>query len=516
LKEAQKSGADFAQLARRYSEDKKTWVNGEVGWVASGSMPSDYWDKTYEMKEGEIDGPVRSYKGFHVIKLHEIRDVKSDLKNPETVSKVKSSISRVYRDTVDVISKKYLEDVKKSFKMKINNKSLALLKKKLGDKNTPKNMNVFSSFTPEERQLNLVEDELGGVKIQELVDMYGDHRFPPPIDENTDMIKDFLDPILLPRYLTEIARKEGYMNHPDALAEAMKAIENAILPEVEREMVFNKATPSEDEVNSYYNNNITEFTEAPTATVYEVMVDDKQLANDILGRINKGEDIAKLARRYSQRKLAKQKGGKLGPFPKGKYGAISKKAFDIKEGEIAGPISFGGKYSIIKLISTQAEVVKPLDEVRRQIESNMRFEKQKGLKEAWEDELRKQYNVQVDESVIKRVWPILDPLPESLEDERKTWKKEREEAGKQAKLRAKEDQLKLKLRPNSEQEFTTKDGKKVQVKIGEPRYVNKEGKEIDAKKSNIRLTPKGKLEKKDGSKAKGNAKPSIKLTPKGN
>ena len=512
LDEAKKKGANFSELARRYSEDEKTWVDGEVGWIPRGSMPTEYWDQVLEMEVGEIGGPIKTYKGYHVVKVNDIREQETSLDDPEMLSRVRSSISRVYRDTVKVISEAYLKEVYSSFEMKYNNAAVKLLKRKLFDKNAPKNMNLFSSFTSEEREMFVIEDNYEGFKIQGLVDMYGDHRFPPQIEDDPDFVKNLVEPLLLPKYLEEIARREGFFDHPECLAEGKKAIENAMLPEVEREMIQNKAAPSEEEVKTYYEKNVDEFIEQEKVEIYEILLDDKQLAEDMLTRINKGEDIERLAQRYSQRKMAKNKKGKLGPFTKDKYGPVSRKAFELEIGEVAGPIKAGNMYSIIKLIERTPESVSTFDESRKQIESNIRFEKQKSLKDSWVEELKQSYNLKYYPDVVKRLWPLIEPLPEALVAERKVWKKDREEAATKAKLHAKEDQLKLKLQPGSEQEFTTKDGKKVQVKIGEPRYIDKDGKEIEPSESNIQLTPKGKLEKKGSGESQA---PSIKVVPKG-
>ena len=512
LDEAKKKGANFSELARRYSEDKKTWVNGEVGWIPRGSMPSEYWDHVLEMKVGDIGGPFKTYKGYHIVKVNDTREEERLISDPDVLSRVKSSISRVYRDSIRVISEAYLEEVYNIFEMKYNNTVVNLLRRKLLDKNAPQNMNLFSSFTIEEREMFIIEDNYIGFKIQELVDMYGDHRFPPQIEDEPDFIKNLVEPLLMPKYLEEIARREGYLDYPECLAVGKKAIENAMLPEVEREMIQNKAAPTEEEVKKYYEKNVDEFTEQEKVKIYEILLDDKQLADDMLTRINKGEDMARLAQRYSQRKLAKQKKGKLGPFTRDKYGTLSRKAFELEIGEVAGPIKVDKMYSVIKLIERTPEEVETFEESRRQIESNIRFERQKNLKDSWVDELKEYYNLKYYKDVVKRLWPLIEPLPEALVAERKVWKKDREQAARKAKLHAKEDQLKLKLRPGSKQEFTTKDGKKVQVTIGEPRYVDKDGKEIDASKSNIRLTPKGKLEKKGSGESQA---PRIKVVPKG-
>ena len=115
-------------------------------------MPSDYWKKALTMKVGEIDGPVRSYKGYHIIKVNAIRDPERSLDDPKVRDKVKSSIARVYRDTLQAISLAYLDNIHKQFKTEYNKATVKLLLRKMGDKSAPKNMNLFSSFTPDERK----------------------------------------------------------------------------------------------------------------------------------------------------------------------------------------------------------------------------------------------------------------------------------------------------------------------------------------------------------------------------
>ncbi len=517
LEEAKKPGADFAQLARRYSEDRKTWINGEVGWIPRGSMPSDYWDKAFTMEIGQIDGPVRTYKGYHIIKLNNNRVQTQSLDDPDMRSRAFAAISRVYSDTLNTLAEAYLEAAKAEFQSEYDQQVVKLLLRKLGDKSVPSNMNRFSALTPEEREMLVVKDNLGGLKIQDLVDMHGDHRFPPNYRDDVEFIEELVEPLIIPRYLAEIARREGYLDHPEAIAAGVKSLDNMMLPEVEREMIYNKATPTEEDIKRYYDQNIEKYTEAATATVWEIMVDDQQLAEDLMSRVEKGEDISRLARRYTMRTKTKRKGGKLGPFSRDKYGAVSRKAFELEPDGIAGPINVGETYSIIKLIEKTPEKVKTIDEARRNIEGDVRFQRQKELKAAWEAELRRAYNITVNESLLKRIWPAIKPLPEAMVAERKIWEKEREELAEKAKRKAVEDQIKLKIKPGSEQEFTTKDGKQVKVKIGEPRYVDKDGKEVDPSESKIRITPGGELKVKETPGDKGDKdKPVIRLKPKKN
>jgi len=72
--ELARSGADFATLAAKHSEDVATKDNGgDLGWFGRGSMVPEFENAVYGAAPGEVVGPVRSEFGFHVIRVDERR-----------------------------------------------------------------------------------------------------------------------------------------------------------------------------------------------------------------------------------------------------------------------------------------------------------------------------------------------------------------------------------------------------------------------------------------------------------
>lgn len=64
------SGEDFAALVQKYSDDKLSAKNdGDLGWIQDGAIDPAFTQKAFEMKKGEISGPVVTSFGFHVIKV---------------------------------------------------------------------------------------------------------------------------------------------------------------------------------------------------------------------------------------------------------------------------------------------------------------------------------------------------------------------------------------------------------------------------------------------------------------
>lgn len=73
------AGADFADLANRFSEDPGNKVTpdsgrgGSLGWFPREQMVKPFADAAFGAKAGEIVGPVTTNFGIHLIKVHEKR-----------------------------------------------------------------------------------------------------------------------------------------------------------------------------------------------------------------------------------------------------------------------------------------------------------------------------------------------------------------------------------------------------------------------------------------------------------
>ena len=71
LLKARAEGADFAELARQYSDGPTKDKGGDLGTVKKGTMAPAFEDAAFALEVGEISGVVETPFGFHVIKRTE-------------------------------------------------------------------------------------------------------------------------------------------------------------------------------------------------------------------------------------------------------------------------------------------------------------------------------------------------------------------------------------------------------------------------------------------------------------
>ncbi|MEI7812447.1 MAG: peptidylprolyl isomerase [Ignavibacteria bacterium] len=120
-----KAGADFAEMAKKYSEDPGTGSQGgDLGFSKRGRLVPEFEAACYTLEPGQLSGIVETVFGFHIIQLIEKRgdavharhilvkiknDEDADIRTIEFLSDIRDSVKRGFSKFEDY-AKKYSDD----------------------------------------------------------------------------------------------------------------------------------------------------------------------------------------------------------------------------------------------------------------------------------------------------------------------------------------------------------------------------------------------------------------------
>lgn len=66
-------GADFSEMAIRYSDAQTALDGGALGWLKGDQLPTLYTDIVAAMEAGDVSEPFRSASSFHIVKVNDLR-----------------------------------------------------------------------------------------------------------------------------------------------------------------------------------------------------------------------------------------------------------------------------------------------------------------------------------------------------------------------------------------------------------------------------------------------------------
>ncbi len=140
---------------------------------------------------------------------------------------------------------------------------------------------------------------------------------------------------------------------------------------------------TEDDITEYYKENSDEFKTAPIIKARHILLIVKEYASEarekaVLDEIKRirqeiidGLDFAEAAMKYSEGPSGPN-GGDLGEVVPGvMVKSFEKAAFALKAGEVSGPVRTRFGYHLIKVDSKKESKLRPLGEVRKEVENKI-------------------------------------------------------------------------------------------------------------------------------------------------
>jgi foldase protein PrsA len=170
--------------------------------------------------------------------------------------------------------------------------------------------------------------------------------------------------------------------------------------EVERYLATNKLledriTITEEEMKTYFEENKDSFQQEEEVKASHILVSDLETANEVLEKLEAGEDFSELASKYSQDEANKDDGGNLGYFGKGEMVQEFEDAvFAMKVGDISEPVKTSYGYHIIRLDDKKEAKEAVFEEVKDEVREVLFEQKADDEYSNWLNEVKQDYDIE--------------------------------------------------------------------------------------------------------------------------
>lgn len=132
---------------------------------------------------------------------------------------------------------------------------------------------------------------------------------------------------------------------------------------------------SEEEAREYFKENQEKFDIPEQVKARHILVETEEEARKMISRLEKGEDFAELAKKYSQDPGSKEQGGDLGFFSRGEMAKeFEEAAFALKDGERSAPVKTYHGYHVIETLEHKEGRAVTYEEVEDKVKEAIRDE----------------------------------------------------------------------------------------------------------------------------------------------
>lgn len=364
------NGADFAELAKANSDDKRSGaLGGEMEWFASGRIIPSFSNAAFSIKNvGDFTRPIETEYGFHIIKKLDVRPVPSF---EETKTELEE---RIKRDPQRSITSKmaFVDKLKSEYNYTENKEGIAKLDGKV----------IGNEFEEADFELFKINDKSYGLKqLQAFI-------------EEGKIVSNSYNSIFEYWVEDEITKLEDSLleeKYPDFKYLIQEYHDGILLFNISEEKIWNFASQDSVGLQKFYDNSLTRHLweerfkgmiitckTAQAREDAEKYFAEEMPAEEIAELINKNENLFE----YTE-----------GAWEKGGNPVVD---YYVWNGEL--PENFDPELIFIRGDKIQPEP-KSLDEARGLYISDY----QKFLEENWIKELRKKYKVKVNKKLLKTI-----------------------------------------------------------------------------------------------------------------
>lgn len=376
------NNADFAELAKKYSEDLGTKQGGgDIGFFERRSMLKDLEEAAFKLRKGQVSDIITTNFGYALLKI-------TDVKTYGSFEDEKEGLKKIYKKTrYDAAFAQFVGGLKEKYNFKFNN---SIVPKIVKNCDSTKVEDYWKAAWRDDLK-DSTAYTLTGLKVN--VDTLFSF-----MSNQAEFKSKLIDEPLLNNAINKSGESSVLKEEANALdktdpqfASLMKDYKNGIfIFKLQDDEVWSKIALDSAKLVQFYEQNKQKYVWPDRVRYSEIYSIKDSLINHYYDLLQKGENFDTLAAKYTERPGYKAKAGDHGFTDLNS--ALAKEADKLQPGQYSKPIKNGAGYSIVKLTAKDPSRIKTFEEAKAEVSGSFQDHESKRLEAEYINSLKNKFS----------------------------------------------------------------------------------------------------------------------------
>ncbi len=378
------AGAEFDEMARKYSLSHDGAAGGFIGPSNIGEMHHWVEEALFSMKEEDVSQPLATSTGYALIKVHRIRKIVPEkdiewagrrlraIKEKQLIMELKKRIEKevglvIYSDAVDIVYNNLPPDINFA----------DIIEGRVTYENAPK-LEIPEQY----HGMIMAQYADSSYSLKDYMKIYSTIALPdrPRRERGKEHIVESIHRRLwdhvLPTYVQE---KLKIQNVPEVAKGLAEKKEMFLVYSLYNDQIGKEVVVSDPEVRQYFDEHKAEILTPERRDFGVILVGSKEKAEEVAALAKRGDNWAKLAMKHSEDPSVKENGGRIGIHPRGRYVDYDETVFSLRKGQVSDPVQVPRGWAIVAVFDIIAPEMVPFTEAAQSIKNRLSEERAETL-----------------------------------------------------------------------------------------------------------------------------------------
>jgi parvulin-like peptidyl-prolyl isomerase len=411
------AGENFGDLARLYSEDKKSAPQGgDLGEVRAGRMIILFEDAVFALEPGQVSEVIKGqgehYKIFQLISKDRDRDPSRSYDEMRPALR-----KRVRTRKAALVKYEWEQSLVAKYNLQIDPENYPIFSHRLRDqiasweainsirRDSLTTAWIFTDWPPEEVSLPIARWQGGQLTCAEFNKVSKEMTLCPTcLWRDSDVqLRMFVLGRAFDRLFELEQRAIRLEKVPHITIETKRRREARLGEMVAASLVVSSHDVSDADARAYWEGHRNDYLRNRRGRVRHIVVETEDQAAEIVERLRGGADFAALAKRYSKDETTNWNGGQTDWFTPGSMHGMADVALAHPVGELIPPFKSQAGWEVVEVLEKEPATPMSFEEAELHVKQKIAGDRTQAALTARLAEIEKSTRIGIDEAALARL-----------------------------------------------------------------------------------------------------------------